>query len=274
MSKQQEKKIIATIESVNANGDGTHKVLFTLDQDLVAKSGQYLTLSFERDGKAFEHKHVLANSYENAKTLEENIHLKTTEDDLFLPVLKKGEIFSIDGPHNLTFSEKVSRLLLSGVNHKMLLVESVVIILIAGSTIFFLIKNLQHEEKVKLPVVAEVYIPKKTDYGTTTPPGFSTTTPIEKGVVLSQSYTKDYKTGKQSSVVIPSKKTVLENAAIYEKFLNGDGWKIIKILKNEDKTTISAEKSGDLFDVIIIKNKATSTQAITKSYILLNTFKN
>lgn len=273
MDTKQEKKIIATIKSVHANGDGTHKVLLSLDYELTAASGQYLIFSFERDGKLFEHKHVLGSSYVNVKSLEENMHLKTLEDELFIPVLKKGEVFSVSGPFNLTFGEKISRLALSGVNHKMLLVESLVIILIAGSTIFFLIKNIQHQEEVKTPVVAEVFVPKKTDYGTTTPPGFSTTTPIEKGVTLSQSYTKDYKSGQQSSVVIPSKKTVLENVAIYEKFLKNEDWKIIKILKNEDKSSISAEKSGDLFDVVLIKSHSTSTLKTATSYILLNTFK-
>jgi hypothetical protein len=274
MDTAQNKIIIANIGSVKALGDGTHDVLFTLDQEITGASGQYLVFSFEQDGKIFDHTHVLGNSYINTKEVQENIRLKTEEEQFFIPVLKKGSQCTVTGPFNFSIKEKIAHMLVSGKSHKALLAELFVALLIIGSTIFFVIKNLEYKEAT--PVVkesTEVFIPKKIDYGTTTPPGFSTSTPVEQGVTLSQSYMKEYKTQKQSSIVFSSQKTTIENFNIYEQFLQVENWKIIKTVKNEDKSILSAEKSGDLFDIVILKSRSTSTQPTIKSHVLLNTLK-
>ncbi len=191
-------------------------------------------------------------------------------------ITANSETVAVEAPHALSFTEKVSQYILSRSNRKTILIESFVIILIAGSTIFFLVKNIEYQEKVPQPIapaLTEVFVPKKTDYGTTTPPGFSTSTPIEKGVTLSQSYTKEYKEALQSSIVFPSAMTISENLVIYEKFLINDGWKIISRTNNGNNSTLSAERVGDLFNVTIVKSRATSTRPLIKSHVLLGILK-
>lgn len=189
-------------------------------------------------------------------------------------IVVNSENVAVEAPHTISFTEKVSNYIVSRANRKTILIESFVIALIAGSTIFFLIKNIEHQEKAPqpiMPVVTEVFVPKKTDYGTTTPPGFSTSTPIEEGVTLSQSYTYDYKESKQSSIVFPSKMTVLENFELYKKFLIEDGWKIVNQNKNSEKSVLSAEKLNSVYSITLVKSHATNTKMIKQSYVLLNT---
>lgn len=191
-------------------------------------------------------------------------------------IMTNNETVAVEAPHTLSFAEKVSHYISSRANRKTILIESFVIVLIAGSTIFFLIKNIEHQEKAPqpiMPMVTEVFVPKKTDYGTTTPPGFSTSTPIEEGVTLSQSYTKEYKDAVQSSLVFPSTMTISQNLAVYEKFLNNDGWKIISRTNNGNNSVLTAEKAGDLFNVTIVKSFATSTRPLIKSHVLLGILK-
>lgn len=269
---EQQEKIIAKIEKVHISDDNTHKVLFSLDQEITAHLGQYIMISYEKENIVFKRRHILKNAYIQSQKIEENIDFQKLEDQSFLPLLKKDEVFIITGPYNLTRKERVLSFFMLVTNHKTLLVKFFAVLLIIGITAFFLIKNVSQQEKTSIPLVTKVFVPKKTDYNSVLPPGFLTTVPVEKDAILSQSYIKEYKDQTQMSIVLPSKKTVSENYVLYEKFLKDEGWKLTLGAQTSKSSSLYGIKENYKIDIMLLKKNATSTPAI-KSYIVMNLLK-
>lgn len=133
MNDTTQKKIIAKVEEVSPNGDGTQRVSFVLDEEINAKPGQYIVFTFEKDGKSFEHKHIIPIEYSNSKKIEEDINFKDFEREFFLPVLKKDSVFTVAGPFNFSFVEKLkSKLSALAVNNT----GSKIIVVVLATIIF------------------------------------------------------------------------------------------------------------------------------------------
>lgn len=88
------------------------------------------------------------------------------------------------------------------------------------------------------------------------PAGFPSGIPWEKNAAVLQNFTaKDPQTGKtQSTRVYISGKTMDENFAIYQKYLQNGGWIISSSIDQPAVKNLDAGKDGARFDITIAKD--------------------
>lgn len=96
-----------------------------------------------------------------------------------------------------------------------------------------------------------VFIPKKIEFGTSTPDGFPTNIPIEKGATFSQSYSLDYQVQKQLTIAFPSTKTIKENISLYSDYLTKQNWNISNIYASTTLASLYATKEGGNLNVTL-----------------------
>lgn len=151
---------------------------------------------------------------------------------------------------------------------------SILVILFAVFLSAFVFNLVMIKKRITTLPVTHSLAPKKTVYKNILPPGFPKVVPIESGVTLSQSYTKEYQNQLQMSVLFPSQKSVSENYLLYKSFLLKDGWTLSQSVDGPKRYYLYAKKDNYILDVMILKNQATSTQSFMSSYVSLTLLKN
>jgi len=108
-------------------------------------------------------------------------------------------------------------------------------------------------EPASVPVVTEVVVdePRKTDFGTTLPTDFPTTIPLEAGVLMNQSYSRDYPEQKQLTAVFTSKDEMKKNYDLYADFLKQDRWVMMNTYEGEGVSSLYAAKEKDEINVTV-----------------------
>jgi hypothetical protein len=269
MKQMQVQKIIAKVDEVKNNGDGTHHISFVLDKEINIQVGQYIIFTFEKDGKSFEYKHTIRKVYSNTKNIEENVLFKNIEEEFFLPALKKDEVFSITGPFDFTFLEKVKAIvsssLVMGVRNKVVavIVLFVILLLVLFIKGFTTQSALQKTQPSSPKVVA--FIPKKTVYENILPPNFPQDIPVEKNIKLSNSYAQEDGNIKEESISFSSQKSSQENINVYRNFLKQKQWVLVENKQIKGRYFLSAKKDTTVINISIFDVKKNTTTNATSS---------
>ncbi len=101
------------------------------------------------------------------------------------------------------------------------------------------------------PVIPDVAELPKVALGETLKTDLPTNLPLIQEATLDQSYRLDYPDQKQSTGVFLSEKTVKENYALYEAFLNKEGWTIINNYESDTLSSLYALKENDALNITI-----------------------
>ncbi len=95
----------------------------------------------------------------------------------------------------------------------------------------------------------------KVALGETLKTDLPTDLPLIQEATLDQSYRLDYPDQKQSTGVFLSEKTVKENYALYEAFLNKEGWTIINNYESDTLSALYALKENDALNITISRTE-------------------
>lgn len=106
--------------------------------------------------------------------------------------------------------------------------------------------------------------PKRTDFGAKLPAAFPTNIPVEQGAPVSQSYSLDYASQKQLTIVFPTTKTIKENYALYADFLKKDGWVTMNKLEGNTVSSLYARKDAEGSDINITITKQEVSVSVLK----------
>lgn len=106
---------------------------------------------------------------------------------------------------------------------------------------------------------APISLPKKTDFGTTTPRDFISNIPLEKGAQFNQSYSLAYPNETQLTVVFLSQKMMNQNYVLYNDFLKKNSWKIANTYEGKTVSSLYALKDQNQINITVSASVATST---------------
>ena len=91
----------------------------------------------------------------------------------------------------------------------------------------------------------------RTDFGTVAPADFPTTIPLEAGVLMNQSYSRDYPDQKQLTAVFTSKDEMKKNYDKYTDFLKQDRWVMMNTYEGENLSSLYAVKEKNEINVTV-----------------------
>lgn len=162
--------------------------------------------------------------------------------------------------------------------------RSHLLLLFGGVVVFLLLPVIYADGDIRLffkrekpATVAQVFVPKKTNFKNVIPPGFPVTIPLENKAGFSESYIKEYQKKTERNIVFPSQKTVAENYALYEKFFKKDGWTLVSQKQGKNFSFLYCTKGNTKLDVTIANQNSTTTKvsktAMSKSYVMMSLFK-
>ena len=117
------------------------------------------------------------------------------------------------------------------------------------------------QSSVVTTTTTQAFVPKKTDFGTSTPANFPMTIPLEKGARVEQSFNLHYFAQNQLTFVFLSTKTVKENVALYSDFLKKQNWHISNTYASTTLSSLYATKGSQDINVTISEHTATSTKS-------------
>lgn len=144
----------------------------------------------------------------------------------------------------------------------------VAILLIITVTLYYYLQNSYTYTKVLPYVVTDDSYHKKNFEGNL-PPIFLSEIPLEKGILLEQSYGLEYASETQSSIEFYSIKTVKENLVLYTIFLDKEKWRTVSFFQSEKLSSLYAKKENK--DIGITISKATSSvNAAVRSKVSIN----
>jgi hypothetical protein len=151
---------------------------------------------------------------------------------------------------------------------------AIILIATAGFGIYFFQKNKKvtsapPTQNIEQPAVKEIQpqkspAPQKTNFGTSVPTDFPTDIPIEKGAKFQQSYSLNYDSQKQLSIVFLSAKTVKENYSLYSDFLKKQNWNVLNTHDDPAVSSLYGTKENNDINVTISNN---TSNASTKSQV-------
>lgn len=161
-------------------------------------------------------------------------------------------------------------------------VTGILLVVIAILIITLLSPFVKTDKAIKVenkPQAVLNHVPIQTNYKDTLPPLFPTTIPIRKLDKLAQSYSMDYGSLKQSSIVLFSKDDMSTAVAFYKDAFTGDGYVIATTTRLQSSIVVVANKVGSRIEVTFIdrsknqkKHDEDNRMIDIKTHIVMNIF--
>lgn len=147
----------------------------------------------------------------------------------------------------------------------------VILLVVFAGVYFFVLAPRNPQQPAGQPTGIKANVSKKDVDTKILPDNFPSTIPLEASAKITQNYNASSVDGRvQATRAFDSKKTILENDAIYTSFFTNDKWKVTHTFDKPDLKVIVASKDNQFVQIKIQKTTSTQTPSnVEISYSIL-----